>query len=143
MEKYPERPVPAVAALVIKEEKVLMVQRGNPPAENLWALPGGKVRLAETMAQAVEREVLEETGIKVRAGEPILAIDAIYRDEKDALLFHYVIVYYRAVFISGGITPGDDVRDARWLFLEDLKDIDVERKTLEIIKKAFRNRNAF
>lgn len=132
------KPVPAIAALVIKDEKVLMVLRGNPPARNLWALPGGKIRPGETMAHAVEREIMEETGIKVRAGGPITAIDAIYRDEKEALLFHYVIVYHWAYFFSGEPRPGDDVLDARWIVPDAFEGMDIEKKTLEVIKKVLK-----
>jgi ADP-ribose pyrophosphatase len=78
MGKYPERPVAAIAALIIHDKQILMGLRGNPPARKLWAIPGGKIRPGKTMSHAVEREVMEETGIKVRAGEPFTAIDAIY-----------------------------------------------------------------
>jgi 8-oxo-dGTP pyrophosphatase MutT (NUDIX family) len=65
---YPDAPRVAVGAVVIYEKKVLLVLRGKPPAEGLWAIPGGSVDLGETLQMAAEREVLEETGLHVKAG---------------------------------------------------------------------------
>jgi len=68
--QYPERPRVAVGAVVFKGGDVLLVQRGQPPAEGTWAIPGGSVRIGETLPQAAEREILEETGVIIRATEP-------------------------------------------------------------------------
>ncbi|MCA1744093.1 MAG: NUDIX domain-containing protein, partial [Desulfovibrionales bacterium] len=46
---------------------LILIRRANPPSQNMWAIPGGKIKLGETLQQAAEREVLEETGIVVRA----------------------------------------------------------------------------
>jgi ADP-ribose pyrophosphatase YjhB (NUDIX family) len=48
--------------------RLLLIQRGQEPSRGLWSLPGGRVEAGETTEQAVEREVLEETGLRVRAG---------------------------------------------------------------------------
>ena len=58
---YPEMPKVAVGAVVFKNERILMVRRGQPPSEDLWAIPGGSVELGETLQEAAEREILEET----------------------------------------------------------------------------------
>jgi 8-oxo-dGTP diphosphatase len=61
--------VPCVGAVVQDAAgRLLLIQRGQEPSRGLWSLPGGRVEAGETMEQAVEREVLEETGLRVRAG---------------------------------------------------------------------------
>ncbi|MBN2688089.1 MAG: NUDIX hydrolase, partial [Deltaproteobacteria bacterium] len=89
---YPDRPRVGVGAVVIKERKVLLVRRGIPPSEGLWAIPGGHVELGETLQETAEREILEETGIVISAGEPIHTFDLIERDESERIRFHYIVV---------------------------------------------------
>ncbi|MBW2439133.1 MAG: NUDIX domain-containing protein, partial [Deltaproteobacteria bacterium] len=57
----------AVGAIVFENDRVLLVRRGQPPSQDLWAIPGGRVKLGETLQEAAEREILEETGITIRA----------------------------------------------------------------------------
>src|SRR4030065_1916467 len=59
---YPLTPLVGVGAITIKDEKVLMVKRGVEPSYGLWAIPGGTLKLGESMRQCAEREMLEETG---------------------------------------------------------------------------------
>ena len=78
---YPAQPALAVGAIVFKDQQVLLVKRGKPPAKGMWAIPGGSVELGETLKQAAEREVLEETGIRIKAGEPVHSFEVIEHDE--------------------------------------------------------------
>jgi 8-oxo-dGTP diphosphatase len=68
----PGAPVPVVPCVgaVVQDAagRLLLIQRGQEPSRGLWSLPGGRVEAGETTEQAVEREVLEETGLRVRAG---------------------------------------------------------------------------
>ena len=68
----PRPTVLCVGAIVHDAEgRLLLIQRGRPPHQGRWSLPGGRVEPGESLAQAVEREVREETGLTVRAGEPV------------------------------------------------------------------------
>lgn len=119
---YPDAPRVAVGAVVTHDNKVLLVLRGQPPAKDKWAIPGGSVNLGETLQAAAEREVFEETGLQIRAGEVIYSFDAILRDAEGRVQYHYVILDLRAEALdpSQPLTPGDDVCDAAWFYLADL-----------------------
>ena len=136
-----KQPQVAVGALVIKDEKVLLVKRGQPPAKGLWALPGGRVQWGETLAQAAEREVLEETGVAVKAGQIIYTFDSITRDDQGSVCFHYVIVDFLAQPIQpeGRPIPADDAEDAQWLTLGELKRLPVSKPTLTLIESILVN----
>jgi 8-oxo-dGTP diphosphatase len=134
---YPDAPRPAVGAVVFKEDAVLLVKRAKAPAQGMWAIPGGSVRLGETLQAAAEREVLEETGVVIRAGEPVLVFDTIQRDEQDNILFHYVIVDLAAEYISGDPRAADDAADARWVTQAELAHLDVNPATLHLLWDRF------
>ena len=133
---YPEHPRAAVGAVVFKDDKVLLVRRGRPPARGQWAIPGGNIKLGETLQQAAEREILEETGVVIRAGDPIYTFDAVVHDEDGAIQFHYIIVDLAADYIDGNPRPGDDADDVRWLDAEALESLPVSPPTLKLLKET-------
>ena len=134
---YPEHPLPAVGAVVFKDDAVLLVKRGKAPAYGMWAIPGGSVRLGETLQAAAEREVLEETGVVIRAREPVLVFDTIRRDERGAVRFHYVIVDLAADYIRGDPQAGDDAADARWVRADELTELSVNPATLRLLREHY------
>ena len=131
--KLTVQPTLAVGVIVFKEDKVLLVRRGKAPAKGLWAIPGGSVKLGETLKDAAEREIIEETGLQVRAGASVYSFESIERDDDGDVQFHYYIVDLEAEYISGEITPGDDADDAAWMTVADLKVNDVHPRTLEML----------
>jgi len=137
MSEHSPRPQAAVGALVVQNGQVLLVKRGRAPARGQWALPGGRVRWGETLAAAAEREVLEETGIAVRAERIIYTFDNIVRDAAGAVQFHYIIVDFlaRPLHPDATPTPGDDADDARWLSPHALADLPVSAPTRQLIQR--------
>jgi 8-oxo-dGTP diphosphatase len=135
--RYPDRPRVAVGAVVFKEGKVLLVLRGKPPAESQWAIPGGCVELGETLQEAAQREILEETGIVIRAGKPVYTFDVVEQDKNGGIRFHYVIVDLAAEYISGEIRAGDDAADVKWLSSEDLQYRNVSATTRKLLKQHY------
>ncbi len=134
---YCQQPRPAVGAVVFKDDRVLLVQRGRPPAKGQWAIPGGNIQLGESLQAAAEREILEETGITIRAGEPVVTFDAIVRDDRGQVQFHYVIVDLAADYVKGELRPGDDAADARWVAAEELALLNVSPPTLRLLRDRF------
>ena len=131
---YPEVPQIAVGAIVTKGRRVLLVKRKKAPGKGLWAIPGGSVELGETLQQAAEREIKEETGLTIRAGDPVYAFDTIEEDERGDIKFHYVIIDLMADFVGGELNPNDDASDARWVSPEELDDLPVSPSTLYLLK---------
>jgi len=131
--EYPDRPWVGVGAIVIHRGKVLLVLRGVAPNKDFWAIPGGILNLGETLQEGAEREILEETGISIRAGKPIFCFDSIRTDEESRIRFHFVVVDVEAEYLSGEPRGGDDARAARWFSSEELVGIPVSDKTLRLL----------
>jgi len=134
---YPDQPIAAVGAIVFKDNRVLLVRRGKPPAEDLWAIPGGRVEVGETLQDAAEREILEETGIVVRALDPVYTFDVIDRDTRGRIRFHYVIVDLIAEYIRGKPRAGDDAAAARWVPSDELSALKVSSTTRQLLTAQF------
>lgn len=135
---YPQSPRVAVGAVVIKEGRVLLVKRRDPPNRAQWAIPGGSIRLGESLQQAAEREILEETGVRIRAGRPIYIFDVIDRDPEGRIRYHYVITDLLAEYLGGDPTPRDDAEDARWLRPLDLDRLPVNATTRDLLQNTLR-----
>src|SRR5512142_2235284 len=105
---YPVRPWVAVGGIVMREGKVLLIQRGKEPGRGLWAVPGGMVDLGETCKEAVAREVKEETCLDVEVGEVFWVVDVLRRDDQGNILYHNVILDYLAEAREGEPACADD-----------------------------------
>jgi ADP-ribose pyrophosphatase len=127
----------AVGAVVFKDEFVLLVRRGQSPAKDLWAIPGGSVEIGETLQEAAEREILEETGVQIRASKPIYTFDVIDRDAAGKVRFHYVIVDLVADYVLGEPSAGDDAVEARWVSAKEINNLKVSTTTLKLLKDRF------
>ena len=132
-----KQPRVGIGAVVFHQDRVLLVKRKNPPAQGEWAIPGGKVRLGESLQQAAEREIREETGIEIRAGEPIYVFDLIQHNPQGGCETHYVIVDVEAEYLAGQPQAADDAADARWLSAEELKTLPVNATTRYLLQSCY------
>jgi 8-oxo-dGTP diphosphatase len=134
--EYPDHPRVGVGAVVLRNGLVLLVQRGVEPARGLWAIPGGGLKLGETLQQGAEREILEETGIVIRAGAPVFTCDSFERDEDGRIRFHYVIVDMSADYVSGDVKAADDAMEARWVSPAEIHCISATKSTLKLLRQV-------
>ena len=131
--KYPIEPMLAVGGVVREQGRVLLVKRANPPSMGQWSIPGGRVELGETLAQAVERELLEETGLKVRCGDPITHVEVINHDFVGRVRFHYLILDFWAEWLSGSPRAGGDVLQVGWFSRQDLDQAGISTTTRDLV----------
>lgn len=134
--EYPEQPAIGVGAVIVENGRVLVVQRGNDPGAGMWAFPGGRLELGETLAEAAAREAREETGLIVEPGEVIAVAELIETDEEERVRFHYVLIDLLARPIGGTLQAGDDSLDVRWIGLEDVDHLPMPPRMAEVIRQV-------
>lgn len=135
--KYPQRPLIGVGAIIIADLSVVLIRRANEPSRGEWSIPGGLVKVGETLSEAVVREAMEETGLRVSQGPLVKLVERIISDEYQKVKYHYVIADYKCAPISGQITAGSDAFEARWVRRNKLEDYGLTDLALEIIDQAF------
>jgi 8-oxo-dGTP diphosphatase len=101
-----------------QELKVMLIQRGLPPFEGKWALPGGFVRLEETLDEAARRELEEETGLRKIFMEQLYTFSEVDRDPRERVVS---VAYYALVNLSDHqVQAATDARDAGWFGVHDV-----------------------
>ena len=109
----PQRPVPCVGVVCLRGREVLLIQRGKPPREGQWSIPGGRMEWGETVTDAALRELREETGVEAELLGLIEVLDHISEHG------HAVLIDFAARWVSGEPVAGDDAADAGFFPLEE------------------------
>jgi mutator protein MutT len=118
----------AVGAVVVDHDRLLLVRRGRGPAAGTWSVPGGRVESGETLAEAVTRELLEETGIEGVCGPLLGWAERI--DESE----HYVILDFEVTLVGNDHpVAGDDAAEAQWVELHDVAELHLAEGVAELL----------
>ncbi len=137
--EYPDNPVVGVGAVIIKDGRALLVKRGKEPGYGRWSIPGGAVHLGEKLSRAIEREVLEETGLVVKAGEIVKVYEPIIKDKEGKIQYHYVLIDFMCSYVSGEPQPSSDILDAAMASPEELDKYDLPRATHSLIRQCLKS----
>jgi 8-oxo-dGTP diphosphatase len=112
------RPELAVGAIVVDDDRLLMIRRGHGPAAGTWSVPGGRIERGETAAEAVVRELQEETGLDGLSGGLIGWIELIEPTH------HIVVLDFRVdLLVDDQPRGGSDAVEAAWVPLADVADL--------------------
>ena len=133
---YPSRPIVGVGAVILEQGRVLLVKRGQAPLKGEWSLPGGAVEVGETLSAAVQREVLEETGLVVSVGPIVEVLDRIHHSGDGRIEYHYVLIDYVCHVVGGRLAPQSDAADAKWVPPLQLDECGLHSHTRAVIDKA-------
>jgi len=127
-----------VGAIIIRRNRVLLVERARKPLKGYWSLPGGVLETGERLEEGIRREVLEETGLRVKPLRAIEIFERIMRDAQGAAEYHYVLIDYLCRVTGGTLWPADDVSRAEWVKRSELDRYRITEGTKPVIVKAFR-----
>jgi 8-oxo-dGTP diphosphatase len=134
--EYPASPIASVHAVIVRADEVLLVRRAHPPSQGRWSVPGGMVELGETIGETARREVREECGVEIEAGQIVDVADNIVRDEDGRIRFHYVLIYILARYAGGREGAASDATDARWIKHRALDALDMHPSARQAIQHA-------
>jgi len=135
--EYPDAPLVGVGAIIVEENRVVLVKRGHPPLAGEWSIPGGVLEVGETLRQAAVREALEETGLTVEPADLLGVFDRILRDANQRTLYHYVLIDFLCRRIGGELRAAGDAEDALWFSRDEIAGLSLAKDTAEVIQLGF------
>ena len=135
--EYPETPLVGVGAILIEQDRVVLVKRGHAPLLGKWSIPGGVLEVGETLREAAAREAKEETGLAVEVGELLGVYDRVLRDDQDRVLYHYVLIDFLCRRISGELVASGDAADVGWFRKDEIAEMKLAADTQDVIAKGF------
>jgi mutator protein MutT len=136
--EFPEAPLVGVGAIIIEENRVVLVKRAHPPLQAEWSIPGGVLEVGELVREAAVREAREETGLIVEPGELLGVYDRVLRDPEQRVQYHYVLIDFLCHRVSGDLFAASDAAEVRWFTREDLPALNLAADTQDVIQKGFR-----
>jgi len=114
----PARPEVCVGAVATVDDCLLLIRRGHGPAAGEWSVPGGRVEAGETLAEAVVRELAEETGVEAVCDGLLGWVERIGDG------YHFVIFDFLVTPLSNDpLVAADDAAEARWVPLGEVAEL--------------------
>lgn len=134
--EYPESPLVGVGAVIVENNRVLLISRGTAPLLGEWSLPGGVLECGESLREAVVREAQEETGLVVRTDEMLGVYERIISGDDGRVRYHYVLLDFLCRPVSGNPRAGSDAADVRWFTRDELPVLGLPSDTSDVVQKG-------
>jgi ADP-ribose pyrophosphatase YjhB (NUDIX family) len=135
--EYPETPLVGVGAIIIEDNRIVLVRRGHAPLLGEWSIPGGLLEVGETLRHAAAREALEETSLTIETADLLGVYDRVIRDADKRTLYHYVLIDFLCHRIAGEPRAAGDATEAAWFTKPELNTLSLAADTLEVIHRGF------
>jgi 8-oxo-dGTP diphosphatase len=121
--------IPCVGAVIKDDQgRLLLIKRGHEPGAGLWSIPGGRIEPGETDAEALVREMGEETGLVVQVGA---LLGSVRRPAPGGNVLD--IRDYAATVTGGTLRAGDDAAEARWVAVSELPSLPITDGLVEAL----------
>jgi 8-oxo-dGTP diphosphatase len=112
---YYHNPIPAAGAILVEDDRILMVKRAHPPRIGWWCIPAGFMEWHEHPSETAVRELEEETGLKVK----LTSFFEVYSGNDDPRI-NAILLLYLGEVIGGELQAADDALDVRWFGFDEL-----------------------
>jgi 8-oxo-dGTP diphosphatase len=136
--EFPEIPLVGVGAVIIEENRVVLVKRAHPPLQAQWSIPGGVLEVGELVREAAVREAREETGLIVEPGELLGVYDRVLRDPEQRVQYHYVLIDFLCRRAGGELFAASDAAEVGWFTMGELPELNLAADTQDVIQQGFR-----
>lgn len=127
-------PIDVASAGLVWRNRILLIKRGKPPSQGLYAFPGGRVEPGEPPIDAARREVLEETGLTAHDLAPLAILDLGAADGDPASAAFRLHVF-QGNHPGGDPVPSDDAEDAGWFTLDEVERLPITRSSLTLARQ--------
>jgi len=112
-----QNPIPAAGAVIVRDDKILLVKRAHPPRIGWWCFPAGFMEWGEHPTDTAVREVEEETGLKVKLN----GFFEVYSGNDDPRT-NAILILYLADVVGGELRAADDAQEVRFFGFDELPD---------------------
>jgi 8-oxo-dGTP diphosphatase len=140
--EYPDNPLVGVGAVIVQDNRVLLIRRGQPPLLGEWSLPGGVLECGETLREATVREAREETGLVVETVDMLGVYERVIRSDQGRVRYHYVLIDFLCRAVAGELKAGSDAADVRWFVHDELPALNLAYDTNDVVLKGLAHSNS-
>lgn len=133
--EYPDNPLVGVGAVIVRDQRVLLIRRGQAPLLGEWSLPGGVLECGETLREAAVREAREETGLVVETVDMLGVYERIIRED-ERVRYHYVLIDFLCRPVGGELKAGSDAAEVGWFTREELPALGLAHDADDVVVKG-------
>ena len=126
------RPKAASSAILRRGDRLLLVKRKYPPAEDQFAFPGGRAETGESPEETALREFEEETGIKAHSPKHFKTYDLPTRDANGHLTSHFILSVFTIEADLNAVAHAlDDASEVGWFTIDEIRQLPTPDSVLE------------